>query len=80
MNKAQHLPSKPLHAYRVLGPLLVVLFLMSGFGSDSTPSDGAKYYVGAYCWAGFGITLVATVVFTAILLGRSVLERRSSLN
>jgi hypothetical protein len=80
MRLVRQLLEKPLRAYRVLGPLLVVLFLVSGVGSDATPSDGGSYYVGAVSWAGFGLTLLVTVLFTLALVGRSVLGQRSSLD
>jgi len=68
---------QPLRAYRVLGPALVAFFLLSAVsGNGSDRSDGWTYTVGAIGWAGFGLTLVVTVVFTAAAIGRSVLARR----
>lgn len=68
---------RPLRAYRVLGPALVVFFLLSAVsGNGSDRSDGWTYTVGALGWAAFGLTLVVTVVLTVAVIGRSIVSRR----
>lgn len=72
---------RPLRTYRILGPLLVIFFLISGIQQgDSTPSDGWVYRFTSLAWAAFGITLVITVAFTLTLLLRAISERRSVSN
>jgi hypothetical protein len=72
---------RPMLAYRVLAPLLVVAFLLSGInGGDNTPDDGFVYYLSAGGWLAFGVTLLATVAFTLVVLVHSIRTRRSAVD
>jgi hypothetical protein len=75
---------RPMLAYRVLAPLLVVTFLLSGTNggnnSDNTPDDGFVYYLSAGGWVAFGVTLLATVAFTLVVLVHSIRTRRAAVD
>ena len=74
---------RPMLAYRLLAPLLVVTFLLSGINggnSDNTPDDGFAYYLSAGGWVAFGVTLLATVAFTLVVLAHSIRTRRSAVD
>ena len=63
-------------AYRILGPVLVITFLISGVGGgNDTPSDGVTYYLAAGGWFAFGITLFVTVLFTIAVVAHAVRSR-----
>ena len=70
---------RPMLAYRVLAPLLVVAFLLSGInGGNNTSDDGLAYYVSAGGWVVFCATLLTTVAFTLAVLVHSIRVRRSA--
>ena len=60
--------ARPGAVYRVLVPCLVGFFLVSAVGGDRTASDGGLYYVGAAGWVLFFLTLIATIVFTVVIV------------
>jgi len=67
---------KPSRVYRVVLPLLVVAFALSFLGSDTTPSDGGTYWIGASGWFAFGVLLLVTVVFSLGVAIRAVARPR----
>lgn len=67
--------ASPRKTYAILGVLLVACWFLSGVGGERTPDDGGLYYVGMVFWVGFGLMLVATVLFTVAVLIRSVRSR-----
>lgn len=73
MQRIRRTLAQPRSTYAVLAPLLVLCWFLSGVGGGNdgaSPDDGASYYVGAFGWALFCILLLATVVYTVVVLVR----------
>ena len=81
MGRARAVFDQPLVAYRVLMPLLVVFWFVSGVGQSDDP-DGVNTsqwaWVGSTAWLLFGLTVVTTVLFTIVLLVRRILHRTTT--
>jgi peptidoglycan/LPS O-acetylase OafA/YrhL len=63
--------------YMGLGAAMVLLFLVSAVGQNSTSHD-AQYWVGAIAWAGFGLVLIAILVVTVMVVVRSFRNRTTA--
>lgn len=65
------------HPIRVLAVTFVVgacLFLLSAPGADDT--SGAWYYISAFGWFGFLLTLLVFLVLAVVAAGSAVARRR----
>ena len=67
------------HPFRVLGVVAAVaagLFLLSAPGADDT--SGAWYYISAFGWFGFLITMLILIVLAVAAAAMAVGRRRIS--
>ena len=69
---------QPKRVYSVLVPLMVIAFLVSGIGSNKTPSDGGTYWVGAIGWFTFCAAFLATLAFTVFVVVRMTRRRKAA--
>lgn len=70
---------RPQLPYRVLVPLLVVFWFLSGVGGGSgSDTESDVDWVGQLGWMLFFITFVLTVLLTVIVLARRVLRRSAT--
>jgi hypothetical protein len=67
----QH-PARVLSVVAVIG---VALFFLSAPGADDT--EGAWYYISAFGWFGFLITLLLFVVLSGVVITQKVRARSS---
>ena len=64
----------PARVLAVVAGIAVALFLLSAPGADDT--SGPWYYISAFGWFGFLITVLVLVVLAAVVLVQSVGRRR----
>ena len=64
------------HPVRVLAVVAAGLFLLSAPGADDT--SGAWYYISAFGWFGFLITMLVLIVLALAAAVMAVGRRRSS--
>lgn len=80
MTNVRDLLHRPLLAYRVLVPLLVAFWFVSGVGggNGADADDSDLYWIGQLGWALFLVTALTTILFTLAVLARRVLRRRAT--
>lgn len=70
--------NRPRRTYAVLVTLAVAAFAVSATGNGKGPhSGGLRYWASATGWAGFGLLVLATVLYTLALGVRSIARHRA---